>query len=77
MKNKLMDMTDKLLLKKRALIESVFDLLKNSCQIEHSRHRSLNNFFVNLFCGLIAYYFLPIKPSISFFILDFFRTHVS
>lgn len=55
---------DKVLLRKRALIESVNDFLKNTCQIEHSRHRSCCNFVVNLVAGLAAYSFLPKKPSI-------------
>lgn len=55
MKNKLLPLIDKILLRKRALIESIFDQLKNISQIEHTRHRSLINFFVNLFAGLIAY----------------------
>ena len=59
MKNRLMDMSDKLLLRKRAIIESVNDFLKNICQIEHSRHRSPLNFLVNLVSGLVAYSFLP------------------
>ena len=50
-----MDISDKLLLRKRAVIESVNDFLKNICQIEHSRHRSPINFLVNLIAGLIAY----------------------
>lgn len=64
MGNILMDLTDKLLLRKRALIESVYDHLKNLCQIEHTRHRSPVNFLVNLVCGLIAYSHLPHKPSL-------------
>jgi hypothetical protein len=64
MKNKLMDMTDKLLLRKRAVIESAHDFLKNICQAEHSRHRSIHNFLVNLLAALSAYSFLPHKPSI-------------
>ena len=55
---------DRLLLRKRAVIESVNDFLKNICQIEHSRHRSCCNFVVNLVSGLVAYSFLPKKPSI-------------
>ena len=55
MKNKLMPMIDKLLLRKRALIETVNDQLKNICQIEHTRHRSKINFLVNLLAALIAY----------------------
>jgi hypothetical protein len=64
MKNKLMDMTDMLLLRKRAVIEAVNDFLKNICRIEHSRHRSVKNFLVILIFGLIAYSFIPIKPSL-------------
>ena len=64
MKNKLMDLQDKLMLRKRAVIESVNDFLKNICQIEHSRHRSPVNFLVNLVSGLVAYQFLPKKPSL-------------
>lgn len=55
---------DRLLLRKRAVIESVNDFLKNVCQIEHTRHRSGCNFVVNLVAGLAAYSFLPKKPSI-------------
>lgn len=65
MKNKLMLMEDKILLRKRAIIETINDHLKNVCQIEHSRHRSLTNFMVNIFSGLIAYSFLPKKPSLK------------
>jgi hypothetical protein len=65
MKNKLMDMTDKILLRKRSVIETVNDFLKNICQIEHTRHRSPVNFMVNMLSGLAAYSFLPIKPSLG------------
>ena len=64
MKNKLIPMLDKIHLRKRALIETVNDQLKNICQIEHTRHRSVNNFVVNLVCGLIAYCHQPKKPSL-------------
>jgi hypothetical protein len=66
MKNKLLPLFDKLMLRKRALIESVYDFLKNTCQIHHTRHRSKNNWFVNLVSGLVAYSFLPKKPSLKF-----------
>ena len=56
---------DKILLKKRALIETVNDELKNICQIEHTHHRSFVNFISNLISGLIAYHFLPKKPSLN------------
>ena len=64
MKNTLMDLTDKILLRKRAVIECVNDFLKNICQIEHTRHRSPKNFMVNLLAGLIAYTHQPKKPSL-------------
>ena len=54
MKNNLLSLLDKLLLRKRALIETVNDQLKNILQIEHSRHRSVSNFLVNLVEGLIS-----------------------
>lgn len=66
MKNSLMTMSDKILLRKRSVIETVNDELKNICQIEHSRHRSFGNFLVNIITGLIAYSFLPKKPSIKY-----------
>ncbi|MGQ3890120.1 IS982 family transposase [Legionella sp. CNM-1927-20] len=65
MHNKLMPLIDKLLLRKRAIIESVNDQLKNISQIEHSRYRSVNNFMVNLLAGLAAYALQPKKPSLD------------
>lgn len=65
MSNKLMELFDKQLLRKRALIESVIEQLKHICQIEHSRHRSPTNFVVNLLSGLIAYCHRDCKPSIA------------
>ncbi len=65
MKNQLMPLLDKLLLRKRAIIESVIDLLKNVCQIQHSRHRSVTSFAIHLLAGLAAYSFLPKKPSLN------------
>lgn len=66
MKNCLMTLSDKILLRKRSVIETVNDELKNICQVEHSRHRSFGNFLTNLISGLIAYSFLPKKPQIKF-----------
>lgn len=60
-----MTLTDRILLRRRAIIESVIDQLKNISQIEHSRHRSVTNFLVNLMCGLIAYAHQPKKPSLG------------
>lgn len=65
MKKKAMSFMDRVILRKRAVIESVNDVLKNVCQIEHTRHRSFDNFLANLLSGLIAYSFLPKKPSIK------------
>lgn len=70
MKNSLMHIKDKIMLRKRALIESVNDALKNICQIEHTRHRSFENFISNLISGLIAYRFLSKKPSLNLEIID-------
>lgn len=65
MKNRLLPLADKLLLRKRAIIETINDQLKNISQIEHSRHRSVTNFLVNLVAGLIAYTHQEKKPSIN------------
>jgi len=65
MNNRLMPLSDRLLLRKRAIIETVIDQLKNISQIEHSRHRSPVNCMVNIVCALIAYCHQPKKPSIA------------
>lgn len=65
MKNRLLPLADKLLLRQRAIIETIIDQLKNISQIEHTRHRSFLNFLVNLLCGLIAYCLQPKKPSLG------------
>lgn len=65
MKNKLMPMVDKLLLRKRSIIETINDQLKNISQIEHSRHRSITNFMVNLVAGLAAYTHQEKKPALN------------
>ena len=65
MKNRLLPIEDKLLLRKRAIVETIIDQLKNISQIEHTRHRSVTNFLVNLLCGLIAYCHQPKKPSLQ------------
>ena len=64
MKNALMPLMDKILLRKRSLIETVNDQLKNIAQIEHTRHRSVRNFMVNLVAGLIGYTHQPKKPAL-------------
>ena len=65
MKNKLMPVFDKLMLRKRAIIETIHDQLKNISQIEHTRHRSPVNFLVNVIAALIAYTHKEKKPSLN------------
>ena len=65
MKGALMSVADKILVRKRAIIETVNDELKNMAQIEHSRHRSVANFTVNIVSALSAYCFFPKKPMIA------------
>ena len=64
MQGRLLPLDDVILLRKRAIMETINDQLKNISQIEHSRHRSPLNFVVNLFAGLIAYCLQPKKPSL-------------
>ncbi len=64
MEGAMMSVSDKLLLRKRAIIETVNDELKNIAQVEHSRHRCFDNFMVNLLGALAAYCFFPKKPTI-------------
>lgn len=64
MKPRLMRYMDRLLLRKRAIIETIIDQLKNVCQIEHTRHRASSGFLWNLFSALIAYTHLPKFPSL-------------
>ena len=70
MKNQLMDEWDKYFLRKRAIVESIYDQLKNISQIEHTRHRSCFGFLLNLLAGLIAYCHQTKKPSLNLVILD-------
>lgn len=65
MKKQTLPLLDKLRLRKRAIVETIIDQLKNVSQIEHTRHRSPVNFLVNLICGLIAYCHQPKKPSLQ------------
>jgi len=65
MKGALMKISDKILLRKRAIIETVNDELKNIVQVEHSRHRCFDNFVVNLLGALAAYCCIPKKPCIN------------
>jgi len=63
MKNKLMPMWDKIMLRKRDIIECINELLKNKANLVHSRHRSIHNFIMNLCSALKAYCFFDNKPE--------------
>lgn len=65
MKSKALSNEEKILLRKRAVIETVNDELKNICQIEHTRHRSFSGFLLNIMSAIAAYSFFPKKPSIK------------
>ena len=65
MKGAITKVSDRVLLRKRAIIETINDELKNIAQIEHSGHRSFHNFVVNLLSGVAAYCFFPKKPSMN------------
>jgi hypothetical protein len=65
MKNQLVCLFEKILLRKRSVIETVFDIMKNHFELEHTRHRSIPNAFVHLVSTLIAYCLKPTKPSIK------------
>jgi hypothetical protein len=65
MRNHLMPLADKLMLRKRFLIETVLDTLKSEMGLEHSRHRSVVNAMVHILSCLVAYAFRPGKPSVS------------
>jgi hypothetical protein len=65
MKSKALSNEEKLLLRKRSVIETVNDELKNMCQVEHTRHRSISGFLLNVISVIAAYSFFPKKPSIK------------
>jgi hypothetical protein len=65
MKNQLMALADKLLLRKRSLVETIIDQFKNISQIEHTRHRSPINALAHILAGVVAYCFQPKKPSLG------------
>lgn len=67
MKNQVMEMRDKIMLRKRSVIETINDQLKNICNVEHSRHRSFHNFINNILAAIAAYSFLPKKPAIKYY----------
>ena len=70
MKNSMMLLQDRIRLRKRATIETVNDELKNVCHIEHTRHRSIDNFVANLIAAIIAYNLMPKKPTMNIEIID-------
>ena len=65
-----MMLQDRIMLRKRSTIETVNDELKNVCHIEHTRHRSIENFLTNLIAALIAYQLMPKKPTMNIEIID-------
>ena len=65
MKEKALSNEEKILLRKRSVIETVNDELKNICQVEHTRHRSISGFLLNIISAIAAYSFFPKKPSIK------------
>ncbi len=65
MNNKLMPLYDKIMLRKRPVIETIHDEPKNVAQLVHSRHRSINNFLMNVLAVIAAYTFFDKKPSIN------------
>lgn len=66
MKNKLVPLAEKMMLRKRSIIETVFDVLKNTFQLQHTRHRSPANFLVHIGSTLLAYCFRSKKPRVKF-----------
>lgn len=65
-----MEMKDKILLQKRSVIENINDELKNICSIDHSWHRSFENFITNLISALILYSLFPKKPANKYETVD-------
>lgn len=61
-----MELKDKIILRKRSVIETINDELKNLRQVEYSRHRSMGNIIINLLSGLIAYSFFPKKAAVKY-----------
>ncbi|MBP9829548.1 MAG: transposase, partial [Proteobacteria bacterium] len=65
MQNKLMLLQEKILLRKRSIIETVNGVLKEDFQLSHTRHRSFINGFIHIFSTLVAYVFKSNKPAIK------------
>ncbi len=66
MTSKLLDVSDKLMLRKRDIIESVGAILKEDLNIQHSQYHNPATLFLNVFSALVAYSFRPKKPSLNF-----------
>lgn len=67
MKNYLMPLIEKILLRKRFLVETLFDVLKIHMNLSHTRHRSPTNACVNILSCLSAYQLKENKPSMKFY----------
>lgn len=65
MKAQTIDAFDQLMLRKRSIIETINDQLKNIFDLEHSRHRSLTNYLSNIMAGLVAYSYQEKKPALN------------
>lgn len=66
MKQPLMPLYDKIMWRKRSIIESLNDMLKNVAQLVHTRHRSVHNFLMNLLAAMGAYRYFAVKPEVNF-----------
>lgn len=66
MKQRLIPLYDKIMLRKRSVIESINDMLKNVAQLVHTRHRSVHNFLMNMLSAMGAYCFFAVKPGVNF-----------
>ena len=69
MKNYLMPLIERILLRKRFLVERLFDILKIHINLSHTRHRSSTNACVNILSCLSAYQLIENKPSMKFYSL--------
>ncbi|KJV73039.1 transposase DDE domain protein [Orientia tsutsugamushi str. UT76] len=67
MKTYLLDIQDNRLLNKHSLIESVFNVLKKHMHLEHTRYRSLLNFFVHIIASLASYSISTLNPHLISF----------
>ncbi len=65
MKPRAIDVFEQLLLRKRSIIETINDQLKNIFQLEHSRHRSLTNYMIDIVASLVAYSYQEKKPALN------------